>query len=179
LNYNLEAGDIRIIDSINSAKITAPSKFSEALEPISVGTKNAVNSRRRKTAMNKTQAKYLISDELWAKIEPLLPARPPHPLGCHNPRVDDRKAMSAIFFVLKTGCQWQALDATGICNHSSAHRRFQEWTKAGLFEAIWAIALDYYDELKKINWRWQSLDGALGKAPLGGEKNRAKSHRPS
>jgi|GEM_PF-1439207 len=46
--------------------------------------------------MNKTQAKYLISDELWAKIEPLLPARPPH---CHNLRVDDRKAMSAIFFV--------------------------------------------------------------------------------
>jgi len=43
--------------------------------------------------MNKTQAKWLISDELWAKIESLLPPRPPHPLGCHNPRVDDRKAI--------------------------------------------------------------------------------------
>jgi|GEM_PF-5588609 len=38
--------------------------------------------------MNKSQAKYLISDKLWAKIEPLLPARPPHPLGCHNSRND-------------------------------------------------------------------------------------------
>ncbi len=126
--------------------------------------------------MNKSQEKYLISDELWAKIEPLLPASPPHPLGCHNPRVPDRKAMNGIFFVLKTGCQWQALDSTGICNHSSAHRRFQEWQKAGLFEAIWAIGLDQYDELKGINWRWQSLDGALTKAPLGGKKNRAKPY---
>ena len=35
--------------------------------------------------------------------------------------------MDAIFFVLRTGCQWNALNATGICSSSSAHRRFQEW----------------------------------------------------
>jgi hypothetical protein len=34
---------------------------------------------------------------------------------CHRPRVDDRKAMDAIFYRLRTGCQWKALDATGIC----------------------------------------------------------------
>jgi transposase len=38
-------------------------------------------------------------------MEPLLPPRPKHPLGCHNPRVPDRSAMDAIFFVLRTGCQ--------------------------------------------------------------------------
>ncbi|RKH75891.1 hypothetical protein D7Y21_39680, partial [Corallococcus sp. AB045] len=27
-----------------------------------------------------------VTDELWRRIEPLLPARPEHPLGCHNPR---------------------------------------------------------------------------------------------
>ena len=48
---------------------------------------------------------FLIPDALWAEIEPLLPARRKHPLGCHNPRVDDRRAMDAIFFVLRTGCQ--------------------------------------------------------------------------
>ena len=46
--------------------------------------------------MSKSSKKWLISDELWAKIEPLLPARKPHPLGCHNPRVPDRDAMNAI-----------------------------------------------------------------------------------
>ena len=44
--------------------------------------------------------KWRIPDPLWERIEPLLPARPPHPLGCHNPRVPDRKAMDAIFLTL-------------------------------------------------------------------------------
>ena len=42
-------------------------------------------------------------DALWAEIEPLLPARKPHRLGCHNPRVSERAAMDAIFFRLRTG----------------------------------------------------------------------------
>ena len=39
--------------------------------------------------------------------------------------------------------------------------------------------VDQYDQLKGIKWDWQSLDGAMVKAPLGGEKNRAKSNRSS
>jgi putative transposase len=101
---------------------------------------------------------------------PLLPAPPPHPLGCHNPRVADRKAMDAIFFVLRTGCQWGALDATGICKHSSAHRRFQEWASAGVFVNLWARGLHEYDQLKGLDWRWLAMDGAMTKAPLGGER---------
>ena len=99
----------------------------------------------------------------------LLPPGKPHPLGCHNPRVDDRKAMDAIFFVLRTGCQWGALDATGICNHSSAHRRFQEWTAAGVFVTLWATGLQEYDALVGLDWSWLAMDGAMTKAPLGGE----------
>jgi transposase len=123
--------------------------------------------------------KWRIPDDLWAKIAPILP-RPgkPHPLGCHNPRVDDRKAMDAIFFALRTGCQWNALNATGICSSSSAHRRFQEWTAAGVFEKLWAMGLKEYDALKGIDWTWQSMDGAMTKAPLGGGKNRPQPHGP-
>src|SRR5215203_5327631 len=72
---------------------------------------------------------WRLPDGLWAKMERLLPARPEHPLGCHNPRVPDRAAMDAIFFVLHTGCQWNALRETTICSSSSAHRRFQEWVR--------------------------------------------------
>ena len=113
---------------------------------------------------------WRIPDALWERIEPLLPPRPPHPLGCHNPRVADRKAMDAIFFVLRTGCQWNALNATGICSSSSAHRRFQEWTAAGVFVTLWAQGLQEYDELKGLDWEWLSMDGAMTKAPLGGER---------
>ena len=121
---------------------------------------------------------WRLSDELWTKMERLLPARPPHPLGCHNPRVPDRAAMDAIFFVLRTGCQWNALNATGICSSSSAHRRFSEWAAAGVFEAFWRAGLLAYDALRGIDWRWLALDGAMGKAPLGGGKNRAQSDGP-
>ncbi len=126
--------------------------------------------------MSKSSEKWFLPDELWARIEPLLPAPKPHPLGCHNPRVSDRAAMNANFSRLRTGCQWNALNATGICTSSSAHRRFQEWSEAGVFSQLWTIGLEEYDELKGIQWEWPELDGAMTKAPLGGEKNRAKSH---
>ena len=124
------------------------------------------------------QSPWLLSDELWERIEPLLPAWPKHdPSVGGRPRVADRKAMNGVFFVLRTGCQWNALNVTGICTSSTAHRRFQEWTEHGVFEKLWAAGLEEYDEVKGIKWRWQSMDGAMTKAPLGGEKNRAKPDR--
>ena len=112
---------------------------------------------------------WRMPDWLWERIEPLLPGRPAHPLGCHNPRVPDRDAMDAILLVLRTGMQWNALNATGICSSSSAHRRFQEWTEAGVFAEFWRQGLLAYQELKGVDGQWLSCDGASGKAPLGGE----------
>ncbi|NNB99112.1 transposase [Corallococcus exiguus] len=118
-------------------------------------------------------------DELWRRIEPLLPARPEHPLGCHNPRVPDRQALDGILLVLRTGMQWGALKATGLCHPSSAYRRFREWLSAGVFREFWRQGLQAYDGLAKIDWRWLALDGTQGKAPLGGGKNRPQPHRQS
>lgn len=112
-----------------------------------------------------------LADELWERMEPRLPERPAHPLGCHNPRVPDRSAMDAIFFVLRTGSQWQALRASGICSPSLAYRRFREWAEAGVFEEFWRQGLLAYDELVGIDWSWMAVDGAMTKAPLGGEKS--------
>ena len=122
---------------------------------------------------------WRIPDELWEQMEPLLPPGKPHPLSCHNPRVPNRNAMNAILFVLRTGCQWNALNSTGICSSSSAHRRFLEWTEAGVFEEFWRRNLLKYDQLKGIDWSWLAMDGAMTKAPLDREKNRSKSNRQS
>ena len=121
---------------------------------------------------------WRIPEELWERIEPLLPPRKPHPLGCHRPRVDDRKAMDAIFFVLRTGCQWNARNETKICSSSSAHRRLQEWVEADVFVALWEQGLVDYDALQGIDWEWLALDGAMTKAPLGGEKGGQEPHGP-
>ena len=88
---------------------------------------------------------WRMPDWLWELIAPLLPAPPPHPLGCHRPRVPDRDAMDAILLVLRTGMQWNALNGSGICSSSSAHRRFQEWEQAGVFHEIWRQGLLDYD----------------------------------
>ena len=125
-----------------------------------------------------THSDWRIPEALWERIKPLLPPRKPHPLGCHRRRVDDRQAMDAIFFVLRTGCQWGALDATGLCSHSAAHRRFQEWTEADVFVALWEQGLVEYDALQGIDWEWFAMDGAMTKAPLGGGKGGQESDRP-
>ena len=100
----------------------------------------------------------------------VLPEGPPHPLGCHRARVPDRDAMDAILLVLRTGMQWNALNVTGVCSSSSAHRRFQEWEQAGVFHEFWRKGLLAYDEVVGIDWEWLAADGAMGKAPLGGPK---------
>jgi putative transposase len=113
---------------------------------------------------------WRIPDWLWEQIAPLIPPWPAHPLGCCRRRVPDRVIMNAIFLVLRTGMQWNALDATGIANSKTAHRRFQEWERAGVFAEIWRQGLLDYDEQVGIDWSWLAADGAMSKAPLGGPK---------
>jgi transposase len=129
---------------------------------------------RKRTPNNKTTTGFQLSDELWAALQPLLPVHiNTHRLGGGRPRVADRKCAGGIFYVLRTGCQWKALDQTDLCPGSTAHDRFQEWVKADVFLKLWQVGLEKFDELKGIDWEWQSMDGAMTKAPLGGGKNRA------
>ncbi len=76
----------------------------------------------------------------------------------------------AIIFVLRTGCQWKALPAERFGSASAVHKRFLEWEQAGLFESVWRAGLAEYDEMEGIAWRWQSIDGAMMKAPLAQEQ---------
>lgn len=127
--------------------------------------------------LSESARRFMVSDELWALIEPHLPKHVnTHRFGGGRPRKPDRVCMNAIFFVLRTGCQWNALDATGICPSSTAHDRFQEWERAGVFLKLWQAGLMEYDDLKGLDWKWLSLDGAMTKAPLSGGKMRTESH---
>ena len=122
---------------------------------------------------------WRLSDDLWEAIAPLLPEHPnTHRFGGGRPRKPDRVCMEAILFVLRTGCQWKALDATKFCPASTAHDRFQEWVRAGVFQDLWEHGLMAYDDWKGIDWSWLSMDGCMTKAPLGGEKDGQKPHRP-
>jgi putative transposase len=119
-----------------------------------------------------------ISEDLWEMIAALLPKHQNrHRFGGGRPRTPDRVCMEAILFVLRTGCQWKALNATRFCPGSTAHDRFQEWVNDGVFQRMWEAGLLTYEECKGIDWSWQSMDGCITKAPLGGEKDGQKPYR--
>src|SRR3984893_14930979 len=120
---------------------------------------------------------WRIPDELWYVLEIFIPKHVnTHPFGGGRPRTPDRICADAIFFVLRTGCQWKALDATRFCPGSTAHDRFQEWVESGVFFEWWKAGLLDYDCAKEIDWSWLSMDGCMTKAPLGGEKDGQKPH---
>jgi putative transposase len=116
---------------------------------------------------------YRMPDAMWESIRVLLPVYRTGPFG-GRPRKDLRSVADAIFNRLRSGCQWKAIPVC-LASRSTAHAYFQEWVKLGIFADLWEIALQLYDELVGLDWRWQSVDGALSKAPLGGEFTGKKS----
>lgn len=116
-----------------------------------------------------------IPDALWERIDLLIPVYRANPKG-GRPRLPMRKVVGGILYVLATGCQWKAMPQQ-FGSGSAIHAYFQEWVEAGVFHELWELVLSEYDHLKGIDWKWQSLDGAMTKSPLGGEKNREKPDR--
>ncbi len=134
---------------------------------------------RPRTPNNRTTPGFRVSDQLWAVLEPILPVHTnTHRFGGGRPRVPDRACADAIFYVLRTGSQWEALNQTELCAKSTAHDRFQEWVEAGVFLKLWQVGVEAFDELRGIDWSFLSMDGAMTKAPLGGEKYGTKPDRP-
>ena len=135
--------------------------------------------------MNRTEktqyadvASWELSDSMWERIAALLPkpksrfrgrGRQKRNIG-GRPAANLRQLMSGILYILRTGCQWNALPQEFGVSGKTAHRYFQRWVRAGVFKRMWQAGLDEYDELKGIEWKWQAADGAITKAPLGGEK---------
>lgn len=122
-------------------------------------------------------ASWELSDSLWERIEPMLPkpksryrgrGRARRHIG-GRPAADRHQLVTGILYVLRTGCQWNALPKE-FGSGKTVHRYFQRWVRAGVFKRLWQAGLTEYDDLKGIDWKWQSADGAMTKAPLGGEK---------
>lgn len=114
----------------------------------------------------------IIAEKMWEKIEPLIrknrEEKDKKKKKSGRPRSDEKKAFTAIVYVLRTGSQWTEIP-TIYGSKSTIHRYFQEWTEAGVFTDAWKKGLKKYDEKVGIDWQWQAADGAMTKAPLGGE----------
>ena len=117
-----------------------------------------------------------VSDALWERVAPLVPEPERNPKrkylrkpGAGRKPLPYRQVFEGIVYVLRTGCQWKALPKERFGSPSAIHRYFRDWAREGFFLALWKQGLTEYDELLGILWEWQSIDGAMTKAPLAQE----------
>jgi transposase len=87
-------------------------------------------------------ARFDLSDEEWAVIEPLLPKK-----GRGPARKDDRTVLNCICYILRTGAPWRDLpDRYG--PHTTVYNRYVRWGKRGVWQGIFeALATECEDAL--------------------------------
>src|SRR5471032_324009 len=114
--------------------------------------------------------KPIIDDELWKRIEPLLPKpkarREKYP---GRKPVPDRAALSGIVFVLRTGLRWRDLPAEMGCGSGvTCWRRLRDWQEVGVWDRLHELLLSEYARLDRSTCRgWLSIRlpcGLLGRA---------------
>jgi putative transposase len=131
--------------------------------------------KRKKTKQRKPLPTiWEVSDDLWQRILPILEEFwPTKATGRHH--ADWRKAINAIIFRMRSGCQWDQLPHR-FGPKSTVHDWFQRWCQGGIMQRIWAELAAACEELGAVDWQWQSADGRLGKARFGGKKGGEKPH---
>jgi len=121
-------------------------------------------------------AKPLLPDELWEIVAPLIPPEPSKPKG-GRPRISDRKVLTGILFVLRTGIPWELLPKEMGCGSGmTCWRRLRDWQEAGVWQKIHQALLDRLGESDQIDWSRASLDSASVPAP-GGAKRPGQTQR--
>jgi transposase len=82
-------------------------------------------------------ARYEVSDELWVRIEPLLPVRARRARWPGRLPLDDRACLNGILFVLLTGISWVDLPQQfGYGSGMTCWRRLRDWTQAGVWDQL-------------------------------------------
>jgi transposase len=117
--------------------------------------------------------RLLVSDELWAAVEPLLPEEPPKPRG-RRPRCDDRRALEGTVFVLWSGIGWERLPREVFgCTGMTCWRRLRDWHAAGVLGELHRVLLERLAAADKLDWSRASIDSASIPAK-GGARGRSR-----
>jgi transposase len=113
-------------------------------------------------------ARPLVSDELWSLVSPLLPPVPQKGKGTlgGRPRLDDRKCLTGILFILKTGIPWEDLPQEMGCGSGmTCWRRLEEWMEAGVWQRLHLLLLNHLQAAHKIDWSRACLDSCSVASP--------------
>ncbi len=117
------------------------------------------------------RAKPLVSDELWARIEPELPVIKRRTRYPGRKRIPDRQVLTGILFVLKTGIPWEDLPQEIRCGSGmTCWRRLQEWNDAGVWQRLHHVLLDELHESGQIDWSQAAVDSSHVRAKGGASR---------
>ena len=108
---------------------------------------------------------YELTDFEWRVIEPLLPNKP---RGV--PRVDDRRVLNGIFWVLRTGAPWRALPSK-YGPRTTCFNRFVRWREAGVWDRILAAVTEAYADTRP-GWELSGRRPTPGSPPRGYHRRR-------
>jgi transposase len=114
-------------------------------------------------------AKPLVTDELWAAVEPLLPRHPRRPKG-GKPPVADRACLAGILFVLKSGIAWEDFPCELGCCGMTLLNRLRQWQRAGVWDAMHRLMLAELRAAGLIDFSRAIVDSASVRATHGGKK---------
>lgn len=126
------------------------------------------------------QPPWVVPDELWQRIEPLLPVKPRRLRSPGRRRLPDRQVLSGILFVLHTGIQWEFLpQQLGFGSGMTCWRRLEEWNQAGVWTRLRQILLQELHQAGKLDWSRAVIDSCHVRAARRGPKaDRARSTVP-
>jgi transposase len=111
-------------------------------------------------------APWIVSDELWDLVEPLLPKRERRFRYPGRKRLPDREALQGILFVLHTGIAWQHLPAElGFGSGVTCWRRLDEWQRAGVWEGLHALLLARLRAAGETRAATATTSPSCGRAP--------------
>jgi transposase len=114
---------------------------------------------------------WLVSDELWELIEPLIPKLQRRFRYPGRLPLDDRRVLSGILFVLHTGIAWEHLPRElGFGSGMTCWRRLRDWQAAGVWSALHGIVLERLQAAGEIDWSRAVVDSSHVRALKGGSK---------
>jgi transposase len=109
-----------------------------------------------------------VSDELWERIEPLLPVRQRRFRYPGRKPLDDRKVLQGILFVLHTGIGWEHLpQELGFGCGMTAWRRLRAWQRAGVWKRLHALLLAELHAADQLEWSRAIADSSHLQAKKG------------
>lgn len=118
-------------------------------------------------AVSADLSKRLVPDELWELVAPLLPSFAARPQGGGTAPRDERAVITAVVYVLTSGCAWRYLPESFGVSPATAHRRFSAWTEAGLWRRLHRAVLDELGARGELDWTSAIVDAASVRATRG------------